>query len=624
MFQLNKSYFLLVLTVVLSISFIGCSSDTKSVKFSPKEHDFGSIYIGDDVETNITIINKYGRIVTITALAMSGSPDFYTISGLTTPYEMQNKEEQVIKIGFSPSSSGELLGYLSLTHSESTKPVEMIVKGVGVAVARIKLSDSSYDFTKKLINRNHTHDIEIENIGTSDLSISSLMFSGTNPNLFSIPNNPLLINPGSKETVTITFSPIAVGNFAADLNIVHNAVNEPSTMIYHVIGEGIDVDPRITLSCGSAWDFGTVPTTITSIQVCEIENSGIDSLTVTSADLSTSAEFKITSLEDSNGNPINFPQVIAVGAKIFLTVEFSPSSTTSFNDSLTIVHDGTNEVTPWIVPLSGTGKTATDVTYNYSGSIVTWTVPAGVSMVRIETWGAQGGDGGGQGGKGSRMRGDFTVKPGDTIKILVGEKGGGIPTNALGGGGGATYVWSDGATDPMIVAGAGGGAGYGSGGTNGVDAVITQDGVDGYGTYAVGGHGTNGNGGVKPNYPQRIGGGGAGWKTDGCDGVNSASGSNAGGGKCPANGGAGGLKGGTNASNGDGGFGGGGGAQGRNVCSAAGGGGGYSGGGPGAENPSGVSYQTAAGGAGGSYNDGANQDNTAATNTGNGKVIITY
>ena len=36
-------------------------------------------------------------------------------------------------------------------------------------------------------------------------------------------------------------------------------------------------------------------------------------------------------------------------------------------------------------------------TYNYTGSVQTYTVPAGVTSVTIEAWGAQGGDHGGGG-----------------------------------------------------------------------------------------------------------------------------------------------------------------------------------------------------------------------------------
>ena len=77
----------------------------------------------------------------------------------------------------------------------------------------------------------------------------------------------------------------------------------------------------------------------------------------------------------------------------------------------------------------------TTVTFSYTGTIDTWIVPAGVTSVRIEAKGAEGGTDPSSsvvGGLGAIMIGDFNVTPGATLKILVGEK------PARNGGGGST------------------------------------------------------------------------------------------------------------------------------------------------------------------------------------------
>src|SRR5436190_400616 len=55
-----------------------------------------------------------------------------------------------------------------------------------------------------------------------------------------------------------------------------------------------------------------------------------------------------------------------------------------------------------------------------NSGIQSWTVPSGVASIRIETYGAQGGPNSSSfaGGLGARMRGDFTVTPGQVLKIL--------------------------------------------------------------------------------------------------------------------------------------------------------------------------------------------------------------
>ncbi|MCB9315720.1 MAG: HYR domain-containing protein, partial [Lewinellaceae bacterium] len=244
--------------------------------------------------------------------------------------------------------------------------------------------------------------------------------------------------------------------------------------------------------------------------------------------------------------------------------------------------------------------------FNYSGSVVDWVVPAGVTSINIEAKGAQGGDNislNGLGGTGAIISGDFLVTPGQTIKIVVGQRGKNATTgnqfNGAGGGGGGTFVWLNGALQPLIVAGGGGGSSLTNDGVPhyyGKDASLTNDGTgsrshDQFGN-APGG--TAGSDGTSVSAS-----GGKGWNSVLID---------------PS---------GVLAENygGDGGYGGGGGA-GRtpNICNylhTAGGGGGYSGGGAG-----GNCYYFGGGG-GGSYNIGS-APMAAVGNTGDGMVTITY
>ncbi len=213
------------------------------------------------------------------------------------------------------------------------------------------------------------------------------------------------------------------------------------------------------------------------------------------------------------------------------------------------------------INLSGT-VTLKATSIGTTGNIQYWTVPAGISQITIDAYGAQGGN---YTGKGARMKGTFSVTPGQTLKILVGQKG---LDASYGGGGGGTFV-TDLTNNPLIVAGGG----------SANPALITNDGT------------TNGGGGG-------CAGGGGGFTGNGGDGAS-------GGGNSFVNGGFGG-----NGNNGGaGGYGGGGGGE-CYWCCTYGGGGGYNGG----------SFNNG----GGSYNAGTNQLNTAGANAGDGKVSISW
>ncbi len=249
-------------------------------------------------------------------------------------------------------------------------------------------------------------------------------------------------------------------------------------------------------------------------------------------------------------------------------------------------------------------------TFEYSGSLQTWVVPANVTQITLVAKGGQGGykAGGWFGGEGAIIQGTFAVSPGETLNILVGEVGGVNYTdnNSTGaGGGGGSFVWTGNFPSATLLIAAGGGGGASKITDNIVEHAAT--GIAGNTGYGGGAGGNNGDGGLK-GWPfgssLEAAGGGAGWLGNGEDGNNA-------GGKNPANGAAGGAAARNNA--GAGGYGGGGGGG-----YGGGGGGGYSGGGGG-----GWSNPGHSGGGGGSFNGGSNQLNTIG-NFENGTVMITY
>lgn len=259
-------------------------------------------------------------------------------------------------------------------------------------------------------------------------------------------------------------------------------------------------------------------------------------------------------------------------------------------------------------------------TFNYTGSLQTWTVPC-VTSITITAYGAAGGSSNYQnlgieaGGSGAEIVGTFTVVQGNVLDIMVGQKG---LTNNEGSGGGGSFVWNASNKNSLMIAAGGGGGTYyiETGGAGSNDSVPTA-GIGYDGGSAPGGVGGNGGSGG-PCVSYGAGGGGAGWFSNGGAGASCGGYSGGAGGNTPLSGGAGGL---SNAINGcvkssTGGYGGGG----ASTCYGAGGGGGYNGGG------GAIAFNTGwnGGGGGGSYNIGTNQTNLAGIDTGNGMVTIAY
>ncbi|MBL0202416.1 MAG: M36 family metallopeptidase [Chitinophagaceae bacterium] len=117
---------------------------------------------------------------------------------------------------------------------------------------------------------------------------------------------------------------------------------------------------------------------------------------------------------------------------------------------------GTTPLVATITVTPVTGLAAPVVTtYNFTGAVQTFTVPAGITSVNLKTWGAQGNTSalGVVGGLGGYAEGNLAVTPGQVLNVLV---GGGAATSLTGGfnGGGAA-----GANPGCATAQGGGGGG---------------------------------------------------------------------------------------------------------------------------------------------------------------------
>ena len=141
--------------------------------------------------------------------------------------------------------------------------------------------------------------------------------------------------------------------------------------------------------------------------------------------------------------------------------------------------------------------------YPYTGAVQTFTVPAGITSISVDAYGASGATGADQTGKGGRVQANLTVTPGDTLNIYVGGSrvyqgsvvsqggwnggGNGPSSSNYGGvgfpGGGATDIRIGGTalSNRVIVAGGGGGPANGSGAGGDGGGLVGQSGTNGGG-----------------------------------------------------------------------------------------------------------------------------------------------
>ena len=142
------------------------------------------------------------------------------------------------------------------------------------------------------------------------------------------------------------------------------------------------------------------------------------------------------------------------------------------------------------------GIKAQTVTFNYTGSVQTWTVPSCVTSVTVDMAGAQGGSGTGYGG---RVQCVYATTPLTVFNIYVGGAGAPDASNAAGG-------WNGGGN-----AGTSSGGSYGSGGGGASDIRVGGTALANRVIVAGGGGGIN-----TDNNNPGLGGGLTGGNSNGC------------------------------------------------------------------------------------------------------------
>ncbi len=234
---------------------------------------------------------------------------------------------------------------------------------------------------------------------------------------------------------------------------------------------------------GSSYTDPQVATNVTHNQDVRTGH-GTVSITYTSP-FCVSARIPVT----YQAGPVSNPSAQAINANCGDTIQLSATGSTGFFEWFDAPTAGnslginanitqnfvTNSDTFYVEAITDPNPSGT-LTFNYTGGVQNWTVPAGVFSVSFDVAGAQGGSNQwSQGGNGGRITGDLAVTPGQLLRIYVGQQptsqtggwnggGNGWDTWGRGGGGGSDIrIGGTSLADRVVAAGAGGGAGYACG-----------------------------------------------------------------------------------------------------------------------------------------------------------------
>jgi hypothetical protein len=375
----------------------------------------------------------------------------------------------------------------------------------------------------------------------NNIFIDNINVSGQSPS----------VNPPANQTVC-NGSPTAAVNFTGSPvpGTVYNWTNNTTSIGLAASGTG-------DIASFNAVNTGTSPV-VATITVTPV--AGACSGTPVTFTITVNPTPTVNAVSNQtvcNGAPtaaVNFTG--AVAGTIFNWTNNTPSiglaaSGTGNIGSFNAINTGTTPVTATITVTPTTNSASFSQTFNFTGAVQTWVVPAGVTSINIQAFGAQGNNnaaGVARGGLGGSANGTLAVTPGETLNLYVGGGGttsttggfngggnggttGTCTTAPGGGGGGASDVRKGGTalSNRVIVAGGGGGTAgnrvagcargagggggggyYGGGGGSGYPGIAGV--IPGGGTQAAGGAGgvTGTTFGATNGAPGSLGNGGTG------------------------------------------------------------------------------------------------------------------
>jgi hypothetical protein len=353
------------------------AAGSTQLTLSPENVNFGSVTIGTSNIQTITLANTGTRSVLVLQATVQGTG--FNIGGLTLPHTLAAGQSTTFLASFAPTVSGSVTGGISIGCSAHNVRPSLSLSGTGVAPApSVSLSSSSLAFGNQSVGAAGTaQTVTLNNTGNAALSITSIALTGTNPLDFAQSNNcGASVAAGASCAISVTFTPVTSGSFAAAVTLADNASGSPQTVTLSGTGTS-SASPAVSLSSASL-SFGDEPVDVaSSSQTVTLNNTG-------------AAGLSVSSISVTGADPSDFTQnntcgaAVAVGGNCTIVIQFAPSTAGSRAASLSVADNASGS--PQTIALSGTGTH--DV-------ILTWTasVSSGVAGYYVYRGTTSGGEG---------------------------------------------------------------------------------------------------------------------------------------------------------------------------------------------------------------------------------------
>jgi len=310
---------------------------------------FGTVLVGDSVATQFAVYNTGYDVLTLSNISVNSDEFRVSPSSGALNAGMTFTDSLVINVALVPTSEGVKNATISLGGNVATQQISLSGEAQLNPEPTISLSTDSLAFGSVEIDETKQLVLEIRNLGTSTLNVTTFNVSGSA--FTGTLSTPAAVERGSPLQVPITFSPGSASLFSGNVEIVSNDAGNSTTNVM-LSGEGTVGPPEKILAVNpDSLDFGLVTVNESTEQSLTLINTGNATLKVTGINSDNSSFFV-------DGAPtVENPIFINAESSEDIDITFAPNQggETIFTGNLAISSDRTDSSDPLTVKVSGTG-----------------------------------------------------------------------------------------------------------------------------------------------------------------------------------------------------------------------------------------------------------------------------
>ncbi|MBS4027639.1 MAG: choice-of-anchor D domain-containing protein, partial [Ignavibacteriales bacterium] len=211
-------------TILLSGN--GLNVQLPLISLSASSFAFGNVTVNVSKVDSLIVTNTGTATLNVTNVASNNSA--FVIS--STNFSLSPTESKTIRITFTPDSSQNYNGTITLTHNASGSPTSVSVSGTGTTQTfpLISVSATTLSFGTVLVGNDEEKNLKVYNSGTGALNVNNITSDNM---LFTLSANSLTVSPNDSASITINFLPVDDGAFIGAITLTHNAGSPISVIV---------------------------------------------------------------------------------------------------------------------------------------------------------------------------------------------------------------------------------------------------------------------------------------------------------------------------------------------------------------------------------------------------------